>query len=414
VTSKGIAHLSRICMLLMALVLSACSSQIPTTDAPGFSAPTARPSSQDSSSSDTSTAPTDHDWGDSVTWEASDPHADTGIRMDAGGDVDTEAESWGEPQEQVQRTGNGVAVPSDDGNDTEDYYLQFDIDDAFMYDGSPTSHVLIEVEYLDLGMDMFSIHYDASGEGGPFGDGTFTDTGLIIKTDSGEFKTAVFQLRDARFANRDNDADFRIADSGDGPEFIRRVTVTLTIPSSDPSAPLFIDFYDDGNYLDPGQCTTLHWIVQNASEVALDSSQVDPEGYRYVCPESTTTYVLQAQNDIGDEQRSITIVVAASPSSPGSTVYDFRAFCDRYVDLSPMFLIYFEGQPGELSGPITYQLWSGVDLGSLVLRVEDSASLILSGHYYGITYPSSDTCCQTVLINSGDTNLANDTYTACW
>ncbi len=350
-----------------------------------------------------------------MTWLASDPGAETGIGMDGGGDVDTEAVSAGSSQEQAQRTGNGVPLPSNDDNDTEDFYLQFDIDDDFMFDGSPTSHVLIEVEYLDQGTDMFSLQYDASGSGGPFGDGRFTDTGFIIKTDSGEFRTAVFQLRDARFANRDNEADFRIADSGDGAESIRRVTVTLILPSSDPEAPLYIDFYDDGNYLAPGQCTTLHWIVQNAAEVTLDNDPVDAQDYRYICPQSTRTYVLQAQNDVEQQQQSITVVIAAQPESPGSLVYDFRALCGPYVDLNPLFQIYFEGQPGELSGPITYELYTAIDLDHFFAPdYVDSASKILDGHSYSITYASPHTCCQIVLINSNDTNLANDTYTTCW
>jgi hypothetical protein len=48
----------------------------------------------------------------------------------------------------------------------------------------------------------------------------------MVKTDSGEFKTAAFNLCDANFANRDNGADFRIGDGADGAETIREVRVT--------------------------------------------------------------------------------------------------------------------------------------------------------------------------------------------
>ncbi|NIS83200.1 MAG: hypothetical protein GTO14_24035 [Anaerolineales bacterium] len=157
-----------------------------------------------------------------------------GLFLDNGGDVDTEVVSVGSPSEQALRTGNGTVLSSPDGNSVEDYYMQFKIDDAFIFRGVPTSRAQIEIEYLDEGTDTFNIQYDAIS-GGVEGDGRFKDTGIFVKSDSGEFKTAVFPLCDAYFANRDNGADFRIADSADGAETIRRVTVTLTTPTSGPA-----------------------------------------------------------------------------------------------------------------------------------------------------------------------------------
>ena len=160
-------------------------------------------------------------------------HTANGLLLDTGGDVDTEVVSAGSPPEQALRTGNGTVLSAADGNSVEDYYMQFNIDDAFIYRSSPTSRVQIEIEYLDEGTDTFSIQYDAIS-GGPEGDGRFKDTGVVVKTDSGEFKTAVFPLCDAYFANRTNGGDFRIADSADGAEIIRRVVVTLVTPASGP------------------------------------------------------------------------------------------------------------------------------------------------------------------------------------
>ena len=161
-------------------------------------------------------------------------HTASGLLLDTGGDVDTEVVSVGSPPEQALRTGNGKVLSSADGNRVEDYYMQFRIDDEFIFRSSPTSRVQIEIEYLDEGTDTFSIQYDAIS-GGPEGDGRFKDTGVIVKTDSGEFKTAVFPLCDAYFANRVNGGDFRIADSADGAEIIRRVAVTLVTPASGPA-----------------------------------------------------------------------------------------------------------------------------------------------------------------------------------
>jgi hypothetical protein len=159
-------------------------------------------------------------------------HTNNGLLLDTGGDVDIEVVSAGSPPEQALRTGNGEVIPAADGNSVEDYYMQFNVDDVFFYRGSPPSRVLIEIEYLDEGTDTFSIQYDAFS-GGFEGDGRFKDTGVVVKNNSGEFRTAVFPLCDAYFGNRDNGGDFRIADSVDGAETIRRVAVTL-VPTSGP------------------------------------------------------------------------------------------------------------------------------------------------------------------------------------
>ncbi len=81
----------------------------------------------------------------------------------------------------------------------------------------------IEVDYLDQGTDTFTLEYDAKPTSGS--EGIFTGGGAVAKKDSGEFKTASFNLCNAYFANRDNGADFRIGDDANGPETIREVRV---------------------------------------------------------------------------------------------------------------------------------------------------------------------------------------------
>lgn len=163
-------------------------------------------------------------WKDPISW--SQEVGEDGLYLDSGGDVDTEATAIGDPATPVRITGNGQVLLGPDGNNVEDSYMQFNVDDEFLYAGSPTTFVQIEVEYFDQGTDTFNIQYDAIS-GGSSGDGKFVDTGSIFKTATGEFKTKVFRLNDVNFANRDNGADFRIADGGDGAEYIRRVTVNL-------------------------------------------------------------------------------------------------------------------------------------------------------------------------------------------
>lgn len=165
----------------------------------------------------------------SVWIQLGSKNIEKGLFLDSGGDVDTEVVSIGSPATEARRTGTGQTLPSPDGNQTPDIFIQFRVADNILFAGTPTTRLRIEVEYFDQGTDTFSTQYDAIS-GGPYGDGTFKDTGSVTKSNSQQFQTAVFIVCDANFANRDNGADFRIDDHGDGVEIIRRVTITL-LPS---------------------------------------------------------------------------------------------------------------------------------------------------------------------------------------
>jgi hypothetical protein len=60
------------------------------------------------------------------------------LYLDSGGDVDTEATAIGDPATPVRITGNGQVLLGPDGNNVEDSYMQFNVDDEFLYAGSPT------------------------------------------------------------------------------------------------------------------------------------------------------------------------------------------------------------------------------------------------------------------------------------
>ena len=141
-----------------------------------------------------------------------------GINLDQGGDVDTKAVPKGTPPVETRGSGNGAVLPSADNNTTPDYYVQLNVDDSKLFKGSPTSHVRVEVDYFDGGTDTFSLQYDGLS-------GQFVEGGSVVKTNTNTFKTAKFNLCDAYFGNRDNGADFRIADNGDGAEFLHAVRV---------------------------------------------------------------------------------------------------------------------------------------------------------------------------------------------
>ena len=147
-----------------------------------------------------------------------------GLSLTSGGDTDTQAVTAGAAP--ARQTGNGQPLSAEDGNSTPDSYMQFNVDDQALFAGQPTPSVRLDVEYYDQGTDAFTVQYDAAA-GGPNGDGTFAGARPVYKTDSRTFKTVSFVIKDARFANRDNGADFRIDDLGDGAEIIRTVTLTL-------------------------------------------------------------------------------------------------------------------------------------------------------------------------------------------
>jgi hypothetical protein len=144
-----------------------------------------------------------------------------GITQDSSGDVDTIVVQVDGGE--ARQSGDGTALPSADGNSVPDSYFQFNVDDDLMFAGSPTGHVRVEVDYLDQGTDTLTLEYDALPTS--VSKGTFAGGGAVAKEDSGETRTAAFNLCDANFANRDNGADFRIGDDANGAETIREVRV---------------------------------------------------------------------------------------------------------------------------------------------------------------------------------------------
>lgn len=222
---------------------------------------------------------------------------ENGLSLDIGGDADSKPVSVGNPPVWARQTGNGHALPSQDGNLILDYYLQFNIDDSLVFAGRPTYSVRIEVEYFDQGTDTFRIQYDSRGEGGPFGDGTFQETHPIIKTNSLRFKTAVFSLRDVYFKNRDNGADFRISDENDGAEIVRQVNVVL-LPS-----PTIINVDDCG--ADPWDTNPDSQAIQDCIDSAEDgdiitfTSGVDSPDYQgYLIDRTIFLVATTAKSDL--------------------------------------------------------------------------------------------------------------------
>ena len=260
------------------------------------------------------------------------------IRLASGGDVDTEIVGGD------RQTGGGLALASEDGNLVPDSYVQFDLDDTVFFAGQPTTSVRVDVEYLDQGTDSFTLQYDAVS-GGPYGDGTFKESRPEIKRDSGEYREATFILKDVYFGNRDNGADLRIVDMGDGVEIIRRIDITL-LPS-----PKVISVDSCGaNPLDelPDSDALQECINQARSgDIVLFTSGEESPGYRGYLIDKTIFLVMGAQ-------QSYLTFTSSDPENP--------ALLEATADLKGFVMKLFPSSLGVDAAKIDYLTLSHLHL----------------------------------------------------
>lgn len=226
---------SWLAVVVLACMLAACQAEPTATPFPSVAVtPTLTPAGPTPSAPAVTQIPTTLSPSATpvlpLSIELGQTNVENGIALDSGGDVDSTVVSVGIPAAEARSTGNGRALPSPDGNAVADYYLQFQVDDRRMFAGSPSAHIRLEVEYLDQGTDSFRLQYDAQPGGGS--GGQFYDGGSVVKTGTRALRTAVFNVCNANFANRDNGADFRISDEGDGAELIRSVTIHFLQPGA--------------------------------------------------------------------------------------------------------------------------------------------------------------------------------------
>ncbi|OPH55988.1 hypothetical protein BC351_29270 [Paenibacillus ferrarius] len=87
-------------------------------------------------------------------------------------------------------------------------YFYINVDDAYLKDNSDQD-VQVTVKYWDEGNGKMVLQYDSTTA-------PFKDAPLFTYTDTKQWKTQTFTLTDAKFANRTNDADFRIGIEGAG------------------------------------------------------------------------------------------------------------------------------------------------------------------------------------------------------
>ena len=213
-----------------------------------------------------------------------------GISLDQGGDVDTKVVNAGDPANEARISGNGQAL-SEGGNSTPDSFFQFNVDDKKLFGGKPTSHVRIEVDYFDQGTDTFSLQYDALAS-------KFAGGGSVVKSDSKFFKTATFNVCDANFANRDNGADFRISDNGDGADIIRAVRVT-GLPGG--NASFDVDDFGANPFDDQPDSGAIQSVLDSAcsGDTIVFSSPADNPSYKgYLIDKTLFLTGMSAKHDL--------------------------------------------------------------------------------------------------------------------
>ncbi len=75
-------------------------------------------------------------------------------------------------------------------------------------------------------------------------------------------------------------------------------------------------FWADRYNLATGECTNLHWDVQNVTSVYFNGSPVTGKETREVCPAQTTTYTLRVNSSAGTQDYCVTIVVESGSHPP--------------------------------------------------------------------------------------------------
>jgi CSLREA domain-containing protein len=156
------------------------------------------------------------------------------------------------------------------------------------------------------------------------------------------------------------------------------------LPTPPPGAgePISIVFTDDGHDLTFGQCTTLHWTVENATHQTLNGNPVEAQGLEYTCPQSTTTYILLAWNAQEQQQEAITVhVYLEPPAAPVQLSISNRTCNEKQYFLTLQWIDMADNETG-------YRVYrDGVliaTLGANATSYTDSSPSCNTSHTYGV------------------------------
>ncbi|MFZ2489808.1 MAG: hypothetical protein WAZ19_17005 [Anaerolineae bacterium] len=104
--------------------------------------------------------------------------------------------------------------------------MAFAVEDAYLFNNSALP-VTIRVMYLDAGNDSWELQYDAVSDNAK-------SAGIVTKTNSNQWREAVFTLTDAQFSNQLGGYDFRIRSRADGDETMSFVEVVKGTATASP------------------------------------------------------------------------------------------------------------------------------------------------------------------------------------
>jgi hypothetical protein len=105
-------------------------------------------------------------------------------------------------------------------------------------------------------------------------------------------------------------------------------------PTSTPRPPEIAYFEAYPSQISRGVCSELRWGVEHAEIVLLDGNGVGLHETREVCPNITTSYVIEARSAGGQRQASVTVTVMEPPTSTpvpdtsGPEILDIRESAD--------------------------------------------------------------------------------------
>jgi outer membrane protein OmpA-like peptidoglycan-associated protein len=141
--------------------------------------------------------------------------------------------------------------------------------------------------------------------------------------------------------------------------------------------------------IDQGQCTTLTWLSENASNAAIDQGigSVDLKGSKKICPMKTTEYTITAQGMGGSQTAATTVVVNPPPPPPPApkvidkmtlhVLFDFDKSTHTEADLKELqkAVAFVKKYPGSKIRVDGHTDWIGSDAYNMKLSERRAATV---------------------------------------
>jgi hypothetical protein len=154
---------------------------------------------------------------------------------------------------------------------------------------------------------------------------------------------------------------FKVQDN-DG-QWSNEVMGSVVVAAVGATRPVINSFTVSPASITPGQSATLRWDVTGCTNVTIDQSigAVSLNGTRLVSPDKTTTYTLNAVNEIGTSAATVQIIVGETPVTKvdlySIAAEDGQVRKDGYVGSAPIV--------GDTKSGMTIQAFFSFDLSSI-------------------------------------------------